>query len=78
VAGSLWISLTPMLFFELARERTPLALVMLAHYCCAMCCVRNKLWISHLGQRILAAIYKNLDEDWRRVTHWLLRYMECY
>lgn len=63
VAASLWIPPTAVRFFELARERTPLALVILAHYCNAMCCIRDKWWISHWDQRLLAAIYKNLDLD---------------
>jgi hypothetical protein len=57
VAGSLLISLTPVHFFEFARERTPLALVILAHCGNVMRCIRDKRWISHLGQRLLAAIY---------------------
>lgn len=77
VAESLLIFPTPAHFFELARERTPLALVILAHYGNVMRCIRDKRWISHLGQRLLTAIYKNLDEERGRVVHWLSRFMEC-
>lgn len=65
-----WPVLINPLYISLLRDRHPMALVILAHYCVPLHSVRNFWWLKSWGYQLLETIYHQLDASWRDSIRW--------
>ncbi|WYZ37549.1 hypothetical protein EsH8_II_001055 [Colletotrichum jinshuiense] len=59
-----WLTFIPKGFIDLAREKRPRALVIIAHYLMFMKAVQNLWWIEGIGDREIAGIARYLGDTW--------------
>lgn len=64
----IWPAQVPLAYLDLLRDRSPAALILLAHYCILLKPLESHWYISSLPKRLLSRIYRQLDPEWR---HWL-------
>lgn len=65
-----WAIRAPPEFLEGLKNREPLALVVLAHFCVFLHITRENWCIGSWGRRILGEIVLSLDADWQRHIKW--------
>lgn len=65
------IVVKPILFSNL-RERRPMALVVLAHYCILLHKLDDRWWLKGWPRLLLQSIYSLLDPSWRDHIRWPL------
>lgn len=59
-------------YLEFLRARTPLALVILSHYCVILHRVRHHWWLAGWSTRVLKAIWLSLGNEWRHYLSWAM------
>ena len=62
-----WFTFLPRNFVQLARERRPRALVIIAHYVAFIKIVQNLWWLEGIGDRSLDDISKYLGPEWHHL-----------
>ncbi|KAH7160590.1 hypothetical protein EDB81DRAFT_642435 [Dactylonectria macrodidyma] len=62
-----WFTFLPRRFIELARQRRPRALVIIAYYAAFLKIVRSVWWLGGVGQRSLIDICKHLGSEWEHL-----------
>ncbi|GAD97509.1 C6 transcription factor, putative [Paecilomyces variotii No. 5] len=65
-----WPVLVKPLYISLLRDRQPMALVILAHYCVPLHTLGNFWWLKSWGYQLLETIYHQLDLSWRDSIRW--------
>lgn len=71
IAGR-WAIRLPPRFLGLLREREPLALVMLAHYCVLLQYLKHRWCFDEWCMRLAQAVWTILDDQWRPLVHWAM------
>lgn len=56
--------------FSYLNAREPFALVILAHYCVLLHKAPVRWWAAGWGERVIAAIFKVLPQDWKYAVSW--------
>ncbi|KAK2757255.1 hypothetical protein FQN54_004769 [Arachnomyces sp. PD_36] len=54
------------------RLREPMSLVILAHYCIILYRAPTRWWKADWSARVIEAVYRSLDENWRHAIYWPL------
>lgn len=67
-----WAVKVPHRFLILLKERSPLALVILGHYCVLLHNLRHIWWLQSWGIKVLQAIRQTLDNSWTPSLKWPL------
>ncbi|KAH8431140.1 uncharacterized protein LDX57_008799 [Aspergillus melleus] len=57
-------------YVDLVRNRNPLALVILAHYCAILHTMRGVWYVGEWSVRVPKAIWQVLDDRWKPLTRW--------
>ncbi|KAJ9224538.1 transcriptional regulator family: Fungal Specific TF [Paecilomyces variotii] len=65
-----WPVIIKPLYISLLRDRQPMALVILAHYCVPLHTLGNRWWLKSWGYQLLETIYHQLDISWRDTIRW--------
>lgn len=62
-------------YLDALRQRRPMALVVLAHYCVILCKVDGLWWSKERAKRLLLAVDRELEAEvrWRPLIRWPLR-----
>ncbi|KAJ5217918.1 uncharacterized protein N7498_000017 [Penicillium cinerascens] len=68
-----WVIRLPARFMELLREREPMALGILAHYCVLLHALRHRLCFGEWCISVAKAVWAILDDQWRPVVDWAMR-----
>ncbi|KKA24020.1 C6 transcription factor [Rasamsonia emersonii CBS 393.64] len=58
------------LYISLLRDRRPMAIVILAHYCILLHMLDNRWWLKGWTRQLLHSIYSLLDSSWREAIQW--------
>lgn len=72
-----WIVQIPPRFIELLHERHPFALVILAHYAVVLHLLRERWWVGDWGARVIQAVGRSLEWEWRKALGWVLDATGC-
>lgn len=67
-----WPVLVKPILFTNLRDRRPMALVALAHYCILLNKVENRWWMNGWPSLLLQSIYSILEPSWREYIRWPL------
>jgi hypothetical protein len=59
-------------YLDLLKDRDPVALILLAHYCILLLPLEGNWYMSGYSKRLLTRIYNQLDEEWRPWLRWPL------
>ncbi|KAL1982967.1 hypothetical protein VTN96DRAFT_654 [Rasamsonia emersonii] len=59
-------------YFDCLQARSPLALVILAHYCLILHRLREFWWAEGWSTRVLRAIWVLVDDRWRQLMSWVM------
>ncbi|PLB49614.1 C6 zinc finger domain protein [Aspergillus steynii IBT 23096] len=57
-------------YVDLIRDHTPLALVILAHYCAVLHSMREVWYVGEWSLRVPKAIWQILDDRWKPLARW--------
>ncbi|GKZ63057.1 hypothetical protein AnigIFM49718_010788 [Aspergillus niger] len=60
-------------FLKLLKERDPMALVILAHYCLVLHHFRHHWWMEGWSLRVAHGIWHQLHESWRPYISWVVQ-----
>jgi hypothetical protein len=71
------VQVTP-LFLSLVRNRQPMALVIMGHFCVAMHVIDDRWWLEGCTHQLLKAIYSELDASWKEVLRWPIKAVELF
>ncbi|KAL5359223.1 hypothetical protein BJX96DRAFT_55718 [Aspergillus floccosus] len=77
VSAFRWIVQVPPRFIELVCERHPFALVILAHYAVVLHLLRERWWVGDWGARVIQAVGRSVDWEWRKALGWVLDATGC-
>lgn len=66
----IWPGVISQTFIELVYDRTPEALVVLAHYCVLLKMIDSCWYLKGIGKTMLEAIEEELDEEWLPWIQW--------
>jgi Fungal specific transcription factor domain/Fungal Zn(2)-Cys(6) binuclear cluster domain len=67
-----WPIVVKPILFSSIRDRRPMALVTLAHYCILLHRMDDRWWLEGWPRRLLQSIYSLLDPSWRDHIRWPL------
>lgn len=67
-----WAIKAPHRYLILLKERNPLALVILGHYCILLHNLRHIWWLHGWGTKVLQAIRYSIDNSWAPSLKWPL------
>lgn len=67
-----WAIRLPPRSVDLLRQRSPLALVVLAYFCALLHSLRQDWCLDEWGGRVARAIWMLLDEQWRDLARWAM------
>ncbi|OBT52984.1 hypothetical protein VE04_08314 [Pseudogymnoascus sp. 24MN13] len=79
---SLWVALhvwpvrVSQEYLNLLKQRHPIALILLAHYCILLLPLKVNWYMSSYSRRLITRIYGQLDEEWRPWLQWPLEEIE--
>ncbi|KAL1961119.1 hypothetical protein VTO42DRAFT_3064 [Malbranchea cinnamomea] len=65
-----WPIILPESYLALLKNRKPMALVILAHYCVILEGLDAYWWAAGWSGHLFEAIYRSLDESWRPLLQW--------
>jgi hypothetical protein len=65
-----WPIMVKPLYISLLRDRRPMALVVLAHYCILLHTLDDRWWLKGWTHQLLHSIYNLLDSSWRESIRW--------
>ncbi|KAL1969762.1 hypothetical protein VTN77DRAFT_8315 [Rasamsonia byssochlamydoides] len=65
-----WPVVLKPLYISLLRDRRPMAIVVLAHYCILLHTLDNRWWLKGWTHQLLHSIYSLLDSSWREFIRW--------
>lgn len=65
-----WPVVVKPLYISLTRDRRPMALVILAHYCILLHMLDDRWWLRGWTRQLLHSIYSLLDASWRESIRW--------
>jgi hypothetical protein len=68
----MWAIKAPQRYLDLLRERTPMSLVILAHYSVVLHHLRKHWWFEGWSVRVLGAIWSNMNAEWRSSISWAM------
>ncbi|KAJ5621165.1 hypothetical protein N7510_005149 [Penicillium lagena] len=72
VALNVWAARVPDAYLELVKQRHPVALILLAHYCILLLPLEGSWYMNGYSKRLITRIYGQLDEQWRPWLQWPL------
>lgn len=72
VAGLWWILKIPSEYLDLLKDREPMALIILAHYCVVLYSLRKRWWMGDWGVRVLYEICNLLGRDRLATISWAI------
>ncbi|CEF79799.1 unnamed protein product [Fusarium graminearum] len=65
-------------FLDLIKQRNPIALCVLAHYCVVLNQVGRSTWyMERWGRSVVLDIWKKMDPQWRSLLQWCMEAVEC-
>lgn len=65
-----WAILVPDSYLELLKQRHPVAIILLAHYCLLFLPLEGLWYMQGYSKRIITRIFRQLDEQWRPWLQW--------
>lgn len=71
-----WPIVIKPVLFSLLRDRRPLALVVLAHFCILLHKVSDRWWLESWPRLLLQSIHDRLDVSWREHIQWPMEALE--
>lgn len=73
-----WIFQIPPRFIDLLRARHPFSLAIVAPYAVIIHLLRRHWWVGDWGERMIQAVGRHLDAEWRKSISWVLDATGCY
>jgi hypothetical protein len=73
-----WPILVGPLFLSLVRDRQPMALVIMGHYCVALHTMNDRWWLAGCTHQLLKSIYSELNASWKEVLTWPIKAVELF
>jgi len=67
-----WPAQVPQEYLDLLKDRDPIALILLAHFCILLEPFESDWCFTGFRKRLLSRIYKKLDPEWRQWLRWPL------
>jgi hypothetical protein len=67
-----WPISLPLAFLDCLRRHEPMALVIVAHYCILLDRLKEHWWIEGWSTKVMGAIWRDLDENWRPSIQWAM------
>ena len=65
-------------FLDLMKQRNPIALCVLAHYCVVLNQVGRSTWyMGKWGRLVVLDIWDEVDSQWRSLLKWCMKALEC-
>ncbi|XEV01488.1 hypothetical protein FSHL1_006775 [Fusarium sambucinum] len=65
-------------FLDLIKQRNPVALCVLAHYCVVLNQAGSFTWyMAKWGRLVVLDIWKEMDPEWRPLLQWCMEAVEC-
>lgn len=64
-----WLTMIPSRFIEIARQKRPRALIILAYYAAFLKLLQGAWWLAGVGDRIIFDVVKELDVQWQVYLH---------
>lgn len=71
-ALQVWPVRVPQEYFNLLKQRHPIALILLAHYCILLLPLEVNWYMNGYSRRLITRIYGQLDKEWRLWLQWPL------